>query len=115
MDLSMKKLGKISNFITHVNKLFLQLRILNLLLKLEAKWCIQYTKWRPSTSKPTCSDCKADNMFLLLSVIEHKFHYGVTCYHNNWNNYINVSFVSPSTIANIKRNILWFPSYAIDV
>jgi len=72
-------------------------------------------EWRPSDFQSTCYDRKADKMSLPLSVIKHKFSCSVTCSLNSWKNQIKASFVSPSTIANVKGNTFWLPSWVIVV
>jgi len=46
---------------------------LNLLLKLDAIWHMQYTEVKPSSSEATSRDCNADNIVVPLSVIMHRF------------------------------------------
>ena len=85
----------------------------NFLLKFDAIWRMQYTKTRSSPSYPTSSDCNAEIILVPLSVIMHKFGWGVTHCHNNWKNQIKASQVSPSTIANANGNMFRFPSWAV--
>jgi len=47
---------------------------LNLLLKLDAIWHMQYTEVKPSSSKTTLGDCNVDNIVVPSSLIMHRFH-----------------------------------------
>ena len=88
---------------------------LNFLLKFEAIWCMQYTDCRPFASHSTYSYCSAANMPFPLFVIKQRFDCGVTYSLRSWKNHIKASFVSPSTIAKAKGNILRDSSWAIVV
>jgi len=88
---------------------------LNFLLKLEAIWRMQYTDCNPSASHCTSSNCRVANMPFPLSVMKQRFDCGVTCSLKSWTNHIKASFVSPSTIAKAKGNILRDPSWASDI
>lgn len=85
----------------------------NLLLKFEAICWMQYIDFKHDAFHPTSCDRNADNKSDPLFDVMHKFCWGVTYVRKRWQNHIQASFVSSSTIANNSRNMFQFSSCAM--
>jgi len=105
---------KLRYIIMFINCLFTS-TFLNFLLKLNAMWLMQYTNRRPCPFQATSGDFNVEKMVFPLSVIMQIFCCSMTCDRNRRKNQINATFVSPSTIAKGKGNMLWLSSWPIAV